>query len=76
MRRPSPASLHDRQQSLITAREHAEAEMHRLAREEEYLIHQVRLALEQVHYYEGLLAVLRRDWGKPGGLADLVRRLG
>ncbi len=49
--------------------------MQRLAREEEYLAQQVRLALEQVHYYEGLLAVLRRDWKGPGGLADLVRRL-
>ncbi len=49
--------------------------MERLAREEDYLVHQVRLALEQVHYYEGLLAVLRRDWKGPGGLADLVRRL-
>lgn len=75
MRRPSPASLLDRQQSLFAARDHAEAEMQRLAREEKYLVGQVRLALEQVHYYEGLLAVLRRDWGSQGRLAELVRRL-
>ncbi|MCI4339944.1 MAG: hypothetical protein L3K06_02670 [Thermoplasmata archaeon] len=50
--------------------------MTRLEREEEYLRRQVREAREQVRYYEGLLNVLRRDWGKPAPLAELVRKLG
>jgi len=50
--------------------------MARLEREEEYLRRQVREAREQVRYYEGLLTVLRRDWGRPAPLADLVRKLG
>ena len=69
-------SFDDRHDSLIAARQEAEAEVARLQREEEYLLRQVREAREQVRYYEGLLAVLRKDWGKPPPLAELVRRLG
>jgi multidrug resistance efflux pump len=68
--------LLDRHVSLLSAQQEAEAEMARLEREEEYLRRQVREAREQVQYYEGLLAVLRRDWGRPAPLADLVRKLG
>lgn len=76
MREPRHSSLTDRQQSLLAARHAAEAEAGRLAREEEFLVAQVRQAREQVRYYESLLSTLRRDWGKPAPLADLVRRLG
>jgi hypothetical protein len=68
--------LLDKHVSLLSAQQEAEAEMARLGREEEYLRRQVREAREQVQYYEGLLAVLRRDWGRPAALADLVRKLG
>ena len=51
-------------------------EVTRLRKEEEYLDLKVRQAREQVRYYEQLLALLRRDWGKSPGLSDLVRRLG
>ena len=75
MPRTTAGSLHDRLQTLLAARHETEAEMARLAREETYVSQQVREATEQVRYYEGLLANLRRDWGKPGALEDLVRRL-
>jgi len=73
-RRPAP--LLDKHQALLSARQEAEAEMVRLAREEDYLLQQVREAREQVRYYEELLAVLRRDWGRPPPLSELVRKLG
>ncbi len=44
-------------------------------REEEYVGLKVRQAREQVRYYEGLLALLRRDFGKASGLSQLVRRM-
>ena len=75
MPRTTAGSLHDRQQALLSARHQTEAEMAQLAREESYLSQQVREATEQVRYYEGLLTNLRRDWGRSGALADLVRRL-
>ena len=52
------------------------AELERLRREEEYLVLKVRQAREQVLYYERLLELLNRDWGKEPGLATLVRRFG
>ena len=52
------------------------AELARLEREETYLRLKVRQAREQVRYYEGLIALLGRDWGKGSGLSELVRRLG
>jgi hypothetical protein len=76
MRLPRVTSLGDRHESLLAARQEAEAEVQRLAREEEFLVGQVRQAREQVRYYEELLAVLKRDWGKNALLADLVRKLG
>jgi hypothetical protein len=51
-------------------------EVARLRREEEYLRLKVRQAREQVRYYEGLLTLLRRDYGRPPSLAEVVRRLG
>ena len=76
MRAPTPTSLADKQTSLLAAQHEAEAEFLRLAREEEFLSGQVRQAREQVRYYEELLATLRREVGRPGPLATLVRRLG
>ncbi|MGP8135568.1 MAG: hypothetical protein ACLQD8_05555 [Thermoplasmata archaeon] len=52
------------------------AELARLEREEEYLRLKVRQAREQVRYYDGLLTLLRRDWGKAPSLSELVRKLG
>jgi hypothetical protein len=74
--RTTVGSLLDKQQSLVAMRHEAEAEVARLAREEQFLSRQVREAAEQVRYYEGLLVNLRRDWGRTGTLAELVRRLG
>ena len=51
-------------------------EIARLRREEEYLRLKVRQAREQVRYYEELLALLRRDFGRPPSLDEFVRRLG
>jgi hypothetical protein len=76
MRRASPAVLHDRLSTLLSQRREAEAEFNRLVQEERFLATQRKEAEEQVRYYEGLLNVMRRDWGKPRHLADLVRRLG
>lgn len=75
MPRTTAGSLHDRHQTLLADRRETEAELARLAREEAYLAQQVRHAGEQVRYYEGLLANLRRTWGRPRGLDELVRRL-
>lgn len=51
-------------------------EINRVRREEEYLRQKLRQAQEQVRYYEGLLTLLRRDFGQAPGLSELVRRLG
>ena len=76
MRRGNPTSLHDKHQTLVVACREAEAEVTRLQREERYLADQVRQAQEQVRYYEGLLAALRRDWGETPRLARLFRKFG
>ena len=73
---PRGAVLSDRQESLLASQRELSAELTRLLREEEYLLLKVRQAREQVRYYEGLLALLRQDWGKTPGLSDLVRKLG
>lgn len=73
---PRRAVLSDRQESLLASQRDLSVELARLQREEEYLLLKVRQAREQVRYYEGLLALLRRDWGKTPGLSDLVRKLG
>ena len=75
MRRGTSSTLGDREASLSLAERQLESEVARLRREEEYLTIQVRQAREQVRYYEGLLSLLRRDWGKIPPLEDLVRKL-
>jgi hypothetical protein len=72
---PIPESLHAKQVELTAARAAAQAELDRLHQEESYLLTQVRQAEEQVRYYEGLLSKLRRDWGRPSRLPELVRRI-
>jgi hypothetical protein len=49
-------------------------EVARLRREEEYLRLKVRQAREQVRYYEGLLTLVRKDFGRPASLSEFVRR--
>jgi len=73
----SPKATHRtvRPDALRAAQVEAEAELQRLVREEEYLLRQIREARDQVRYYEGLLVVLRRDWGRTPPLAALVRKL-
>jgi len=66
----------DSRPDLVQAQEDLLAELVRLRREEEYLVLKVRQAREQVRYYEGLLDLLRRDWGKAPGLSEFVRKLG
>ena len=66
----------DRFQQLRGTQRELLAELVRVEREEQYLRLKVRQAREQVRYYEGLLALLRRDWGRAPGLSELVRRLG
>ena len=73
---PRGALLSDRQESLLASQRELSGELSRLLREEEYLLLKVRQAREQLRYYEGLLALLRRDWGQTPGLSDLVRKLG
>jgi len=65
-----------RQEQLLSSQRELLGELGRLRREEEYLTLKVRQAREQVLYYEGLLNLLRRDFGKPAGLSDIVRRMG
>lgn len=73
---PRADRFSDRIGELAQVRRELVAELTRLAREEEYLRLKVRQAREQVRYYEGLLDLLRRDWGRAPGLSELVRRLG
>lgn len=68
--------LTDRQESLLSTQRQLLVEIEQLRREEEYLLLKVRQAREQARYYEGLLALLRRDVGNAPGISDLVRRLG
>jgi hypothetical protein len=75
MRRGTSNTLANREATLSVAKRQLETEVARLRRDEEYLTLQVRQAREQVRYYEGLLALLRRDWGKIPPLEDLVRKL-
>lgn len=74
MRRAGKFSV--RIEPLLETQEDLVTELGRVVREEEYLRLKVRQAREQVRYYEGLLALLRRDFGRTPGLSDLVRRLG
>lgn len=69
-------SLTDRVETLRAGERELLAEIDRLKREERYILLKVRQARDQVRYYESLLSLLRRDWGKSAGLSELVRRLG
>lgn len=66
----------DRYDTLRATERELTTELDRLRREEEYLELKVRQAREQVRYYERLLELLNRDWGRDPGLATLVRRFG
>jgi len=65
-----------RQDALLATEQELLEEVARARREEEYLVLKVRQAREQVRYYERLLELLKRDWGKDPALASIVRRLG
>jgi len=76
MARRGSLSLTGRMETLRSAERELRAEVDRLRREERYVLLKVRQARDQVRYYEGVLRLLKRDWGKGPGLSDLVRRLG
>jgi len=65
----------DRIEFLRSTERDLAGEVAQLRREEEYLRLKVRQAREQVRYYEGLLTLLRRDYGRAPSLAEVVRRL-
>jgi hypothetical protein len=73
---PRAGRFSDRIEDLESLLKELLTESAGLQREEEYLSLTVRQAREQVRYYEGLLALLRRDYGKAPGLSELVRKLG
>jgi hypothetical protein len=73
---PRARPLTDRQELLLATQQRLLAEIGELRREEDYLLLKARQAREQARYYEGLLTLLRRDFGSTPGLSDLVRRLG
>ena len=73
---PRARPLTDRQELLVSTQRRLESEIGQLRREEDYLLLKVRQAREQARYYEGLLTLLRRDFGTAPGMSDLVRRLG
>jgi hypothetical protein len=74
--RRGPSSAADRHEALLATERDLVAEAQRLRREEEYLLLKVRQAREQVRYYERLLELLKRDWGRDPSLTHLVRRFG
>jgi len=71
-----PDRYSDRIEFLRSTERDLQGEVVRLRREEEYLRLKVRQAREQVRYYEGLLALIRRDFGRPPPLDEVVRKLG
>ena len=71
-----PDRFSDRLDFLRASEQELLGEVARLHREEEYLRLKVRQAREQVRYYDGLLTLLRRDFGRPPSLSEMVRRLG
>ncbi len=75
MPRVTPSSVSARESELTAQERAVEAEVARLEREEEQLLDQLRQARQQVRYYEALLRLLRREWGRGVGLHDVVRRL-
>ncbi len=70
------SSTIDRYEALRSTERDLLVEVGRLRREEDYLVLKVRQAREQVRYYERLLELLKRDWGRDPSLATLVRRFG
>jgi hypothetical protein len=76
MPRRGSQSVSGRMEALRSVERDLRAEVDRLRREERYVLLKVRQAREQVRYYEGVLRLLKRDWGERSGLSDLVRRLG
>ncbi len=62
--------------ALSAERAELEGEIRRLRREEDYLTLQIRQAREQVRYYEGLLHLLKTDWGRTPGVREMLRKLG
>jgi hypothetical protein len=73
---PRTVPLSGRHDALLETQREISVELDRVRREEAYLLLKVRQAREQVRYYEGLLTLLRRDWGRAPGLSDLLRKLG
>ena len=73
---PRTVPLSGRHDALLENQRELSVELDRVRREEAYLLLKVRQAREQVRYYEGLLSLLRRDWGRAPGLSDLLRKLG
>jgi hypothetical protein len=71
-----PDRYSDRVEFLRSTERDLQGEVVRLRREEDYLRLKVRQAREQVRYYEGLLTLLRRDFGRRPSLAEVVRKLG
>jgi hypothetical protein len=76
MPRRGSHSLTGRMENLRAVERDLRVEVERLRREERYVLLKVRQAREQVRYYEGVLRLLKRDWGERPGLSELVRRLG
>ncbi|HXY12362.1 MAG TPA: hypothetical protein VEE83_02160 [Thermoplasmata archaeon] len=72
---PRARPLTDRQETLLASQRELLAEIAQLRREEEYLVLKVRQAREQARYYEGLLTLMRRDFGNVPS-SDLMRRFG
>jgi hypothetical protein len=60
---------------LLASQRELLAEISQLRREEEYLVLKMRQAREQARYYEGLLTLMRRDFGNVPS-SDVLRRLG
>ncbi|MHB1932460.1 MAG: hypothetical protein ACYCPV_05695 [Thermoplasmata archaeon] len=75
MRYDAPPSASDRASGLARELQSLEAELGRIAYEEEFVELQIRQAREQIAYYEQLLKLLRKDWGQVSGLADLLQRM-
>jgi hypothetical protein len=76
MPRRGSHSLTGRMETLRAVERDLRAEVEHLRREERYVLLKIRQARDQVRYYEGLLRLLKRDWGEGPGLSELVRRLG
>ena len=68
-------TLADREDELLATQQELVVELARVRREEQYFALKVRQAREQVRYYEDLLTLLRRDWGREPGLSEIVRKL-